>query len=402
MIDPLKTDKTVYPEPPPPALPQAGGTFTDPTFGTTLLRVTDERDGQSNTNSYSYWPSLNCDNTRLFYTSDNKAMLCDFDPVSLKTSNQRPLFQRPAFGAQYPWSEDAIWSGTDPDVIYCHWAMVIYAYNVRTSTYSTVADFIGRVATVAHLQQMSKSPDDAVFGFNTQDANWKRLGCLCWRRATNDLYTYVGTVDEVQVDKTGQYLIQMTGQQGVSAVESRVVDLNTRSFTDLMDGAPDYSPGHKDCGRGVVAGEDNWINRINSRSLANPHTCITLLDFTNDWSQGKHVSWLADDESWLLVSCFVANGLPSSGLFKNELFLVSTDGKQNVRRVCHHHSTLLGQYWNSPRADISRDGQFAVFTSNWGSTTRRDVFVVRIPPTIAGLSAKLRQLADDYDAGRVK
>src|SRR6185295_11582590 len=39
------TDKNVYSEPAPPALPRAGGTFVDPTFGTTIMRVTDETDG---------------------------------------------------------------------------------------------------------------------------------------------------------------------------------------------------------------------------------------------------------------------------------------------------------------------------------------------------------------------
>ncbi|MBI3501905.1 MAG: hypothetical protein HY063_08930 [Bacteroidetes bacterium] len=40
--------------PPPPPLPAAGGTLTDPTFGTALLRVTDANDGAQNYHSYSY------------------------------------------------------------------------------------------------------------------------------------------------------------------------------------------------------------------------------------------------------------------------------------------------------------------------------------------------------------
>src|SRR4051794_26607769 len=42
----VKTDRRVYAEPAPPPLPEAGGTFVDPVFGTTLIRVTDQRDGK--------------------------------------------------------------------------------------------------------------------------------------------------------------------------------------------------------------------------------------------------------------------------------------------------------------------------------------------------------------------
>ncbi|HKP87921.1 MAG TPA: hypothetical protein VJZ26_17595, partial [Blastocatellia bacterium] len=60
----VKTDKRAYAEPPPPALPAAGGTFRDPVFGTTIMRVTDERDGPFNVTNYSYYPSFNKDSTR--------------------------------------------------------------------------------------------------------------------------------------------------------------------------------------------------------------------------------------------------------------------------------------------------------------------------------------------------
>ncbi|MFP5260851.1 MAG: fibronectin type III domain-containing protein, partial [Blastocatellia bacterium] len=41
-------------------------------------------------------------------------------------------------------------------------------------------------------------------------------------------------------------------------------------------------------------------------------------------------------------------------------------------------------YWDSPRANVSRDGRYAVYTSNWGSADRTDVFICRIPPISGG------------------
>jgi Tol biopolymer transport system component len=50
-----------------------------------------------------------------------------------------------------------------------------------------------------------------------------------------------------------------------------------------------------------------------------------------------------------------------------------------IRRLAHHR-TVYKEYWDSPRADISRDGRFVVFTSNYGGL-RRDVFILKVPPS---------------------
>ena len=384
-IDPLKTDRNVYPEPPPPALPAAGGTLVDPVFGTTILRVTDESDSASNYNSYSYWPSLNRDSTRLVvFVNNGNPVLYDFDPVNFRISNKRDLFRAPLPGGGLPWTEDVIWSGNNADVIYCHSAMKIYAYNVVANGYTLVKDLAGQ-APGTNLFQMSKSVDDNAFGFTLKDDNWNIVGYMAWQQAQNNLYVaQTDHVDEVQIDKSGQFLTVMTGDQGVaSTIECKIVNLQTQSVADITDGAPDFSPGHHDSGSGVLLGNDNWNNALNARQLSNPHQFFNVLSMGNDWSQSNHVSLLDDGDGWLLVSMFVASSLPNSGLFKNELVLVATDGSQRVRRLAHHHS-VFRDYWDTPRADISRDGQFAVFTSNWGSASRRDVFIVKIPPPPSG------------------
>src|SRR5436190_10381033 len=107
---------------------------------------------------------------------------------------------------------------------------------------------------------------------------------------------------------------------------------------------------------------------------------------------------LGDNESWCLISNFT-NGTSPVGPFRQEIFQASTDGSQSVRRLAHHHS-VYRDYWDTPRAEISRDGRFVAYTSNWGSTTRRDVFIIKVPqgtgssgsgdttpPVISGVSA---------------
>ncbi|HVG17797.1 MAG TPA: fibronectin type III domain-containing protein [Blastocatellia bacterium] len=381
----VKTDYGVYPEPPPPALPRAGGTFVDPVFGTTIMRVTDENDGAFNATNYSYWPSFNKDSTRLYIVAGGQTALYSFDPVNFRISNKRRLFlSNPPTGG-VPDAEDAIWSGVDPNVILGHDGLKIWAYNVATNTYSLVKDFTGELPA-GYISQMSRSIDDNVFGFTLKNASGGLVGYAAWRRSNNSIYRVdTRNLDEVQVDKTGQYLVVKQDPASASGVEVRVVNLLTRSVEDLTDSSPDYAPGHSDNGAGLVVGGDNWANRFTVRRLSSPHEARTVVGFGSDWSLGSHVSMLADGDEWALVSTFVANGLESRGVFRNELFVAAVDGSGRVRRLAHTHSEYRG-YWDSPRANISRDGRYAVFTSNWGRADRRDVFICKIP--LAGAEAR--------------
>jgi hypothetical protein len=58
-----------------------------------------------------------------------------------------------------------------------------------------------------------------------------------------------------------------------------------------------------------------------------------------------------------------------------------------VNRFCHHQAlwTPENSFWNQPIHNVSPDGRYATFTSNWGHTLgthngqqRQDVFVVHL------------------------
>lgn len=376
----VRTDRGVYPPPPAPALPKAGGVFTDPTFGTRLLRVTDEADGKENQNAYSYWSAFNADSTRFHLCRSGRATLYRFDPKTFKILDKGPLFAKKPPSDHEPRWDDALWAAGSPDVLYAHEGLNLWAYNVATEAYTLLKDF-SKDFPPGHLAQMSVSADDRVFAGSLQDPKWNVIGYFVWRRDTGKIPLYEKTtqLDEVQVDKTGRYLVIKTGKQGKGAIEVRVADLETGKTEDLTDDGPDFAPGHSDNGRGFAIGHDNHKNRITRRALDKPHDVATVLDFGNDWSQDYHVSLLADDESWALVSLYVGNALPSAGPLKNEIIQVATDGSQRVRRLAHHRS-VFRSYWDSPRACISRDGRFVVFTSHFEGTGQRDVFILEVPP----------------------
>jgi len=382
----IKTDYGVYPPPSPPAIPTAGGTFVDPTFGTTLLRVTDTNDGDDNHQSYSYWPSMNKNSTLLYISSvGGSPTLYDFDTTAFSISNKRAMFASNPGGDGVPNAEDAIWSGTQVNQLICHTGQKLYSYNTSNNQYTLLHDFSGAYPNI-YLAQMSRSTNDSVFAFTyKENINYTNVGYIVFRASNNQVDTgNLAGLDEVQVDKTGNYLTIKTGNSGSGVVEVIILDLLNGNKKYLVDNAPDYSPGHSDNGMGMVVGADNWNNGHTFRTLANPHTHYEVVSYANDWTLGDHVSMLANDESWVLISTYVTNTLPSSGIFADEIYQVTTDGSKSVRRLCHTHSDILlqsggGAYWSSPRANISRNGKYAVFTSNWGSSTRMDVFVLQIP-----------------------
>ena len=386
----IRTDRGVYPEPVLPVLPSAGGHFTDPTFGTTIIRVTDESDGNNNLTAYSYWPTLNSDSTRLHVNTASGPKRYLFDPATLELTYDGSLYQGSAPPGGFPRWEDSIWSATDPDLIYGHQGTKLISYNLATNNYTVLKDFSDAFppqSDANYIIQMSKSADDQRFAFslNSGSPNWSRSGYAAWDRQTDTVLLHEESTffDEVQIDKTGQYLVIKTGNSGAGVVEVQIADLDGGTIEDLTDDSPDSSPGHSDNGRGTVVGADNWNNRITFRELDDPHNPYTVISYGSDWSQASHISMLADDEDWVTVSKFVANSFPQSGVFTNEIFMVSTDGSEELRRFVHHRS-VYNSYWDSPRANISSDGRFVAFTSNWGDSGRRDVFIVRTFIPVAG------------------
>lgn len=370
------TDSDPHAEPALPALAAAGDRVVDPTFGATIVRITDADDGASCTNGYSYWRAFSADSKHLAVACDGRALLYDFDPVTATASGQRDLFATTTPEGTTPGSEDAIWSAS-ANVLFAHDTVRLWRLDVAAETWTLVKDFSAVVGD-GHIRQMSASDDDGTFAFTTQDADWSVTGAIVWR-STDDRVRFElaqPDLDEVQVDKSGEWLVVKTGQQGADAVEVRIVEVATGVIVDLTDDGPDFAPGHSDNGDGVVVGADNWTNRFTVRSLAAPRDHASVLDLGGDWVQDAHVSLRADDPTWASLS-FYESGAHTSGRFHNEIVLVATDGSQRVRRLAHHRSQVA-DYWDSPRAVMSRDGCFATFTSTWGDSGRRDVFVLAL------------------------
>ena len=77
-----------------------------------------------------------------------------------------------------------------------------------------------------------------------------------------------------------------------------------------------------------------------------------------------------------------------SGPWENEIDCVETDRKASkVWRFAHTYSTAQNGFWSSPRGNVSQDGRFFMFTSDWEDQLgqapnnhgyRTDVFIVEL------------------------
>jgi hypothetical protein len=143
----IRTDLRVYNVPPPPPLPKAGGKFFDPTFGTEIMRVTDERSPGNSGTSYSYWPTFNSNNTRILVQRDGvtSGEIYDFDPATFTLGTKHSI-QSPS-GRVLLRGEDAIWSARDPDVLFAHADLgtTLWTYNVATGASRRIGDLGSRL-----------------------------------------------------------------------------------------------------------------------------------------------------------------------------------------------------------------------------------------------------------------
>ena len=371
----LKTDYGVYPEPALPAMGPAGSKVVDPSFGTTILRLTDGADGGDCIVEYAYWPVVNKDSTRLMVLcasvqeGNYSARYYTFDAAAFRASTGTTLNTSPGEGVKH-W--DAIWSGIDPDLMWFHSDTKLYSYHVATQSWTLIKDLGGLLPSGGRLQQMSRSLDDNVFGWHTTGSSF-----LTWTRSTDTTFArQVNDVNEVQIDKTGRYLTVIR-----DAVGPQVWDIQTDAMTQLWSGVDGFF--HYDSGRGGLFNVDD-SSAASYRNLAAPHSLVTSLPgYFSRATQNHHHSMQADNDGWALISRQHTGGGGVSQAFDNEILQVANDGSGRVRRIVHHRS-VYNDYLDEPHANISRDGQFVAFTSNWGNASgRRDIYLVQIPPAPA-------------------
>jgi len=135
--------------------------------------------------------------------------------------------------------------------------------------------------------------------------------------------------------------------------------------------------------------------QVVKRPLANLSQIAPLvypLPLPSNWGQAQHFTWSnvdASDSTPVCGSTYSYDGeMTIDQAFAGEIFCVETDEiASTVWRFAHNRASYLKPYFQTqPLGNISRDGRFFLFTSNWNAqlgigadgTPLSDVFIVKL------------------------
>lgn len=418
-----RTDRRAEPYPDkPPALGPAGSIINDPAFGSRILRVTDGKsdpkpgDRPLFTPSSAEQNSWNKDST-MFYvnTFGGSFMLYSFDPAAMTA---RPVR-----------TPDLSW-GAEPQFSYRQ-ANILYGINRRDPAFEQYDASSGRVTEIDKASKCVKlgagdsghtitaSADDNRFMTTLgpqQDLNYlvyvydRTLGCRWLNTQTGEIggaWGPKGTISvpdrfpihNARMAKSGKYVYVTRGSGGSPGHQWIVWEIDGMNVSVCARACR----GHHVLGYSHIIGQsglihplDTWSRPLNN--LENSTPLIPGLEPGQKFWFDSHYSWNNVDVNDSAPVCFSsyqptnpgAPGAPLlvTGPWENEIDCIETDGKgSNVWRFAHTYSTARNGFWSTPRGNVSQDGRFFMFTSDWedqlgklpnGDKYRTDVFIVEL------------------------
>ncbi len=444
------TDRGPRVEPSLPAIGGAGYGFVDPAFGTPIRRVTDgaTRPGRPNrsyrTPSGTHQNAWSADGT-LFYvvSTDGTVVPFAFDPSTGRASRIDPVPDGDG-GLALRFYIEPTFSYVSDGLIYGSVTgagatlRTIDQYDFSTRAYSRLLDldslapglegtYIGGIgASAGPVERIM-----AFFGGTSQDrhfyltvfekANPSARRLLDTRRSTVDgAPTNIRlnfNLHAAAIDRSGRYItLYPTGTDRAAprhADPNYLWDTDTNLFTALPSLAA-RSNGHDAYGYGVRVNQDcctdtTWdAAQWQLRSLASPartRDAIAPVLLPKALYLSEHPSWhnAAADRLVPFVTAtyrYYVNDVEWRP-WDDEIIAVQTDMAPDagaiVWRFAHHRSDVRHDidptrlyFWYTPRANISRDGRWVLFTSNWektlgadpggdaGATARQDVFLLQL------------------------
>ena len=389
--------------------------FTDPTFGTCLVRVTDRAadlsPGDTSTglkNEYARVQSFNADGSRL---------------LARGTEGTWYLYDAQTLGpplAELPLVVEPRWDSNDPNLIFYSDLdeKRLMSYNVQTAVQAEVHDFdddfLGQnLAAVWTRHEGRPSRDRRYWGLVAQDQDWETVAFLVYDRQTDqvtirDMRGVPGVnegIDHVTISPLGTYLLASFDrycQHGHLGDDAHPCGLMVygRDLTNgrgLLRIIGHYDPALDAQGREVIIYQDIDTDYISMLDLATGAvTPLWEIDFSHT-TIGLHFSGLAYDRpGWALVSTHDDDPTIYTWM-DDQVFAVELESGGRVVRLAHTHSlvndNLELDYWAEPHASVNHDFTRVVFTTNWGrsGTGEVEMFMIALPsdwperlPALAG------------------
>lgn len=366
---------------PSPQKPVRGQRFTEPTYGTCMVRATDhlaDKAADFTRNDYSRRQAFNIDNSKFIvnthdgswwlYNANTYAFIKDLAPLG--------------------GDAEAQWHPGNPDLLYYlpnNGGLVVNELNVVTDQSRVVGDFHNRLPWpgAAHVwtkSEGSPSADGRYWAFMVEDSNFAELGFIVWDLTTDTIvssYTTSDRPDHLSMSPTGNYVV-VSWNDAVTVFD--------RNFTNprLVNPKGEHSDIALDAnGDDVYVSVDYDANdgAIYMRNLRTGVRTDLFPTYLDGGASAFHFSGKAFNKpGWVLISAFADSG-PQEWMY-GKVFIVSLNANPTIYNLVHHHEIYNG-YFTEPHASASRDFTRILFNSNWdvNSSTDIDAYMIEIPAT---------------------
>jgi hypothetical protein len=385
------------------------------------VRVTDDKSDPKRIGRSLFTPSSaeqnswNKDST-MFYvnTAGGSFVLYEFDPATLKARVGKSVNLHWGAEPQFSFSEGNVLYGvSQPDAI-------IEQYDTSSGRVSEVNKPSKCVKLGARDSghTISVSADDRRFMTTIgprQDENYlvyvydRTQGCRWYNSTTGEIggdWGPKGTISvpdrfpihNARMAKSGKYVYVTRGSGGSPGHRWVVWEIDGLNVGVCARGCS----GHHVLGYSHIVGSSGLTHPMDvvSRPLNKleeaPSVISGLEPYKGEWYD-SHFSWNNVDPGDSVPVCFSTYNATDAatpgtapvvgGPWENEVDCAETDGKASkVWRFAHTYSTARNGFWSTPRGNVSQDGRFFMFTSDWEDRLRKgpddkyrtDVFIVEL------------------------
>jgi hypothetical protein len=431
------SDRSARPKPPLPALGMANSKFTDPTFGSRMLRITDGNTrpgspGRSYTTpSAAHQTAWNVDSSYFYVRSvDGYFIPFAFNAASMSASRVQSTNNGDG-GLVVASQAEPQFSFVSPKILYVtrqdsanDWP-IVQKCDFSTGSYTDLLNLgeaapIARTTYVGGVSSSAGTPERvmAFFGGPSQDSHYLvalfnpgQPGSVVLLDTTTSTITVNDTKTPTSIpltfhlhhawlDKSGRYVVlETTAPDRPARAPLYVWDTTGNSVIALPESTA-LAGGHYATGFGAMVNQDcctstTWdAAQWQMRSLSAPtvhHDLITPVLSPQETYAGDHASWnnaLAGTPVPFVTAFYRTSSETAPWrAWDDEIIAVQTGGGSSatVWRFGHHRTSLVS-FWDTPRANVSQDGRWALFTSNWegtlgadpGGGPREDVFMVEL------------------------
>jgi hypothetical protein len=447
------TDTNPASKPALPSLGAAGTSIVDPTFNSTIVRVTDGNTRPNALNRSFKTPSgthQNAWNTTgtYFYVmgSGGSTIPFAFNAATRTASRIQPsgtgdgglvlkFYIEPTFSYV---NENLIYGACNNPCSAGADVVTIVQYDFASGQYSTLLDLKTLSANLAGTYVGgiggSSGPTEKLavfFGGTSQDHHYLVVVFDKNNPTSKKLLdTHASTVDgqatnitlnfnlhHAFIDRSGRYVLLYPTSADMAAPRNAsqvyVWDTQSNVFTELPSSA--LSGGHDSLGFGALVNKDccrsaptwdasQWQFRQLGTPLSSKDLIVPLLTPKVTY-QSDHTTWNNAQPSTLvpvISATFRYNNESAPWrAWDDEIIGIQTDvpdgSGATVWRFAHHRSNVADDndssrtyFWYEPRPNVSQDGRWVLFTSNWekslgtdaagepGGSFRQDVFLLEL------------------------